>query len=344
MRTPDGLPVQKHLEQLLFYSALLFDNYSIARISGVVVGLTGDLLELSITPSDAAVIADTARQAIHRANSLLSADLVKLALPSSTSCSHCSLQAMCPGFRNAQPSLSLDGDQMLLEGEVLNLRHIGSSPMVELTILDRCRKANVTVGIPVHLANELDGHRSILISNLRQHGRSFAWSHESRIYAMTEPRDLSLALWKAFGDDIASGDPVFFCFSRELLGEELGYLGLTSETLTNAVCEAARACFYVDGTHVWLQGGALSADASGFSLSIVLVCQQVLAVEEMVREGGSYSENAYFPRLRALMSPELAAHSANPFRFHEFERIWQTFAKEVRTISGSSDDTITFSL
>jgi len=81
---------------------------------------------------------------------------------------------------------------------------------------------------------------------------------------------------------------------------------------------------------------------SGMSMAIVLVCQQILAVEDMVRESSGVSENAYFPRLRALMSSELTQISVNPFSFTDFESIWKQFASEVRAFPGSSDDTVTF--
>lgn len=159
---------------------------------------------------------------------------------------------------------------------------------------------------------------------------------------MIDPRDLASALWGVFREDIESGEPVFFCFSREVVGSEFAALGLSSDSFTSAVCEAASTCFIVEGNRVSLREETFQPDPGGRSLAILLVCQQVLAVEEMVREGGLYTENAYFPRLRSLMSPNLATYSANPFLFHDFERIWQTFSKEIDACPGSSDDTVTF--
>lgn len=77
-------------------------------------------------------------------------------------------------------------------------------------------------------------------------------------------------------------------------------------------------------------------------MSIVLVCQQVLAVEEMMRDRGGFSEHAYFPRLRALMSDHLPTLSMNPFRFGDFQNIWKQFAREIQAIKGCSTATITF--
>jgi hypothetical protein len=159
---------------------------------------------------------------------------------------------------------------------------------------------------------------------------------------MIDTHALADALWELFRDDIASGDPVFFCFHREILGSALEALGLSHDTVIDGVCAAARTCFDVDGQFVSIRPAALEAGPSGNSLAILLVCQQVLAVEEMESDGLVLTENAYFPRLRSLMSPQLAKYSANPFRFEEFERIWRTFSREIRRIPGSSENTVTF--
>jgi hypothetical protein len=156
-----------------------------------------------------------------------------------------------------------------------------------------------------------------------------------------ESQNLASALWESFRDEIATGERVFFCFSQETLRVRLAAVGLGAETPLSTVCSAAGKCFDVEGDYVSLRPAALLPGSTGISMAIVLVCQQVLAVEEMVREG-SVSENAYFPRLRALMSAELPRLSANPFRFDEFEAIWRRFAKEIRAVQGSTDETITF--
>jgi hypothetical protein len=67
-----------------------------------------------------------------------------------------------------------------------------------------------------------------------------------------------------------------------------------------------------------------------------------LAVESMVREAHGFSENAYFPRLRRLMSRALPEISTNPFEFSEFEAIWRAIARDLRSIPGFAEACITF--
>jgi hypothetical protein len=159
---------------------------------------------------------------------------------------------------------------------------------------------------------------------------------------LTDIGDLKAALWNVFRAEIGTGEPVFFCFSQETLKVHLSDQLLDGRSPLDLICAAAGACYEVYDNDVLLRRGVLSPVKSGFSMAIVLVCQQVLAVEEMVRDGSRYSENAYFPRLRSLISPRLAQLSQNPFSFLEFESIWRTFSREILRIPGSRDDTITF--
>ena len=149
-------------------------------------------------------------------------------------------------------------------------------------------------------------------------------------------------LWSLFADEIALGGPVFFCFSQETLADPLREYGFNTGSPLEIVCAVARECYEVDGEFAFVKPEALLTGPDGRSMAIVLVCQQVLAVEEMVSEGVRYSENAYFPRLRALMESSLSSLRMNPFEFHEFESIWRTFAAEIIRTAGGTDESITF--
>ena len=158
---------------------------------------------------------------------------------------------------------------------------------------------------------------------------------------MDEAQKLGEALWGLFREEIRTGEPVFFCFSQETLSDGLPLRTKWGSAIGFGL-RGSPNFFDVDGDTVSLRPTALAVGWNGLTMAIVLVCQQVLAVEEMVREASRYSENAYFPRLRSIMAPELPELSVNPFAFDEFEAIWRRFAKEIRSIPGSTDDSITF--
>src|SRR5262249_40771872 len=142
--------------------------------------------------------------------------------------------------------------------------------------------------------------------------------------------------------DIAKGGPVYFTFSAELVRTLLSERGHATADPILEVCEAARQLYFIAGDDAVLREHALDVGAGGRSLAIILVCQQVLAVESMVRVPVGFSENAYFPRLRRLMSPLLAERSNNPFDFAEFEAIWRALGRDIRSVVGSADASITF--
>lgn len=160
---------------------------------------------------------------------------------------------------------------------------------------------------------------------------------------MLNARDLVPVLWRSFIDEAGAGGPVFFSFSADLLRDIFpkGSIECPPDPV-QAVCAAASGLFVIVGDDAVLCENALTPDELGFSPAIVLVCQQVLAVEAMVRQPGGFSENAYFPRLRRMMSDRLSEASTNPFSFYEFEAIWRTLAREIRSIRGNTDASITF--
>lgn len=159
---------------------------------------------------------------------------------------------------------------------------------------------------------------------------------------MIEPAELAGCLWKHFLDDLSEGGPVYFTFSAELVRTLVSEGGYETSEPVSDVCDAARQLYSIAGNEAVLHEDALDVGPDGRSLAIVLVCQQVLAVESMVRDPNGYSENAYFPRLRRLMSPLLDEVSTNPFHFSEFEAIWRALAGDIRSMPGYSDASITF--
>lgn len=159
---------------------------------------------------------------------------------------------------------------------------------------------------------------------------------------MIKPADLANCLWKPFLEDISRGGPVYFTFSADLVRALLSQEGYAVSDPVLEVCETARQLYFISGDEAVLYGGALDVGTSGRSFAIILVCQQVLAVESMVRDPSGFSEHAYFPRLRRLMSPYLEEIRTNPFQFAEFEAIWRALARDIRSIPGSSDSSITF--
>jgi hypothetical protein len=158
---------------------------------------------------------------------------------------------------------------------------------------------------------------------------------------MSETDRLVGALWGLFTAEIATGHPVYFCFSQVSVGHALQKAAIATESPLQVICDAARNCFEISGPRAILRPEALTSGDGGRSMAIVLVCQQVLAVEKMV-DDGRISRNAYFPRLREMMSSELPKVRQRPLSRSDFLEIWRTFKREVESCKGSTTDTVTF--
>lgn len=149
------------------------------------------------------------------------------------------------------------------------------------------------------------------------------------------------ALWSLYMPEIASGHAVYFCFSQDSVREALKEIGIVSDSPIKVICDAARQCFDISTRQATLRKDALVRRAEGRSMAIVLVCQQVLAVETMI-DDGRVSRNAYFPRLRELMSSQLPRDRQCPLSAEEFVQIWRTFQQEIESCEGCTDATVTF--
>jgi hypothetical protein len=153
---------------------------------------------------------------------------------------------------------------------------------------------------------------------------------------------LASALWAPFRPQIEGGLPTYFCFSGDRLAQSMSAAGIPFEDPMDYLNECASTLLQIERRGVRLRSHVAQTTVGSPSLVIVLVCQQVLAVERMYRDDEGFSEHAYFPRLRAMISPILVNMPSNPFESEEFDFIWRTLANDVRLIPGSREDSVTF--
>ena len=158
---------------------------------------------------------------------------------------------------------------------------------------------------------------------------------------MSKSDEIILALWSEYKEQIGRAIPTFFTFTNDLVEEILFKADIPFETGKDTINIEVSKLIDIDGNQVHLRYEALSTRGIGYSAAILFVCQQVLAVEEMVANN-VHSENAYFPHLRDSLSKDLEPLSQNPFSYDEFEAIWSTLYREIYRISGTQK-CITFS-
>ncbi|WP_415062096.1 hypothetical protein [Bdellovibrio sp.] len=148
-------------------------------------------------------------------------------------------------------------------------------------------------------------------------------------------------LWRPFVEQAKTGDPIFFCFHAEMLVDLFRDARIPYDNPVRLINDVANSLIRIDDGDVEIDQSAFKRNKSGFSCAIILVCQQVLVVEDMVRDPAGFSEKAYFPRLRARIG--LPEKSLNPFTFDDFERVWRQLSLELTSLPGASPKSITFS-
>ena len=154
-------------------------------------------------------------------------------------------------------------------------------------------------------------------------------------------QNLVKTLWTPFLGEIQSHRPVVFCYHKDLVVQLFQESKINFGDAFGFINEAVRQLVVVESDMVLLKPEALLPVWNDISSSIILVCQQILTVEEMSKDHFGFSEHAYFPRLRSVISDELVQLSQNPFSFDDFEDIWRRFKDDIILLGGSSSS-VTF--
>lgn len=158
---------------------------------------------------------------------------------------------------------------------------------------------------------------------------------------MNSQTKLISVLWEAYFPKIRSGLPVYFAFHREQLIRIFEIHSIPGDPI-KVINFHASQWFEIDGDIAVVRPEAFLSQWGHFSAVILLVAQQVLVVEDMAKDRLGFSEDAYFPRLRRAISPNLQERSQHPFgTSEEFDEIWRKFRSEILT-AGGNERTITF--
>ena len=154
-----------------------------------------------------------------------------------------------------------------------------------------------------------------------------------------------LVLWRHFLPRVASGAPFYLAADRQLIG------ALFRGDLRSAggIDEAVRAFHAACSTLVDSSGPRMlirehvfqRVPGQAYTRVICLAVQQVLVVESMLHDG-VYSEQSYFPRYRDVLGAAEPNEHSSPLATAVFSEIWRTLARELTSVPGASDRTVTF--
>ncbi|MDA8561014.1 hypothetical protein N9L33_04335 [Nitrospinae bacterium] len=162
------------------------------------------------------------------------------------------------------------------------------------------------------------------------------------------PEDWATILWKYFYDEVASGDPVYLTIDSRLICKlfhesfphQPNIKNIKIEDYFNVACSKLLS---VDNNRATVKAFTYELIDNGFSCAIVLAAQQILVVEEMAKTS-NFTHDAYFPRYRERIkfTKKNINNHQNPFNVKEFEKIWMALKKDLLSIPGCSEYSITF--
>lgn len=150
-------------------------------------------------------------------------------------------------------------------------------------------------------------------------------------------------LWKWVDQNFRKERQFFFALDEKKLTSFAIEQGLHFNSSADCVSSLSVYCsrfVYESFPKMLLKQAVFAPDDRGYSPTICLIAQQILAVEKMIgdQKGGT---NKYFLRYRELAGYSTRAESI-PFKYEEFEELWLQFARELKTLQGATKDNITF--
>jgi hypothetical protein len=162
------------------------------------------------------------------------------------------------------------------------------------------------------------------------------------------PQYWATIFWEHFKPQVASGRPVYFTFDsslisrlfRENIPQQSNIENTKIEEYFNVACSKLLS---LDKSKATVKAFTYEPIENGFSCAIVLVAQQILVVEEMAK-ADNFTHDAYYPRYREKIKfiKQGVRNHQNPFDVEDFVDIWQSLRRDIQSIPGFSDYSITF--
>jgi hypothetical protein len=183
LHEPGGQLVRDHIDQLRFYSHLVFENFSVEHVVCYLESLIGDAHEMVIARKEASAFAAEVLKVVDHVNAQLLATkkASSLARPSKAACSGCDVRTACIAFKDRQDQLELTGAEFILEGVVKAISFHATAPMADVVLTDEKRRVVNIVALPLHKCEGISVGTSYAFLNLRRFGEALIWDQTSRI-------------------------------------------------------------------------------------------------------------------------------------------------------------------
>lgn len=153
-------------------------------------------------------------------------------------------------------------------------------------------------------------------------------------------------LWTFVDEHFSKGRKFYFSIDDQRLcelGKQVDSKLATPDSCIESLAEAC-APLFLGPEKFEVKNLAYQKRDVGYSASICLIAQQILAAERMISDekGGS---NKYYLRYRQTSALESQVGDESiPIMYESFERLWKTFRQELKSYKGATNQELTFGL
>lgn len=175
---------EEYVEQILFYSVLLFDNYKVSTVYASLESPRSEKYEREISKDQAESFRKIVTDKIYSANKLIKSagNVDQLAKPSKAACETCQKKYICNPFKADQLNLNLEKDNYVLEGEIKTITNDDSQKISVIVVLDKYKGGTQKIVVPTNYVEELKVGDKCFFSHLTLQGGELRWGNKSRIF------------------------------------------------------------------------------------------------------------------------------------------------------------------
>lgn len=174
----------RYVDQILFYGALIFDNYAVDRVVARVESLGGEQFEKVVVMSETRDFQDSVRAEIDRVNVRVRAEETSssLAGPSADACATCRGRVLCERFKSEQGQLDLEGERLVIEGLLSSMSPTATVAVTRLTLSDVNRRRVLDIDAPSSEVTDASLGMRLILIDVRARGGAFEWGYGTRVF------------------------------------------------------------------------------------------------------------------------------------------------------------------
>lgn len=184
IRDTNGQIKVEYLEQIKFYSLLLFDTLGIESVNAILESVRGDSYRCTIKNQDIEQLRRRILSVLAEANSQIvgSSEFGNLTRTSAEACTNCNKKIVCGAFKRDQASMVLPSGVSIFAGQVSLITSKVEERIVDVLFQEEITQSQYLIQIPAELAQDIEVGKSYVISDIARKGETIRWTERSRVF------------------------------------------------------------------------------------------------------------------------------------------------------------------